>query len=221
MRDAIVAPGQVWGSIRPDPRGRWRQAGSGRGAVEERSHARRGSPERSARSAALTAIASDVRLWALPVLPLITSFSLLHVFFLLHEAQKVHNPGNNQTDGTAKSSDEKPPEAPASEVGWMTSVKDWAGVMISAQTLTGRVLVSPPRVSPPQHARDRASAPSGNPRPRDRLTHAALPSPGEGWVTHSPSEQHESPLHHGRDGTGTLFWLGGSGLTWLGYMVAG
>ncbi|XP_056626751.1 calcium-activated potassium channel subunit alpha-1-like [Triplophysa dalaica] len=28
-----------------------------------------------------------------------------------------------------------------SEVGWMTSVKDWAGVMISAQTLTGRVLV--------------------------------------------------------------------------------
>ncbi|XP_033975568.1 calcium-activated potassium channel subunit alpha-1 isoform X4 [Trematomus bernacchii] len=29
----------------------------------------------------------------------------------------------------------------ASEVGWMTSVKDWAGVMISAQTLTGRVLV--------------------------------------------------------------------------------
>lgn len=30
----------------------------------------------------------------------------------------------------------------ASEVGWMTSVKDWAGVMISAQTLTGRVLVS-------------------------------------------------------------------------------
>uniref|UniRef100_A0A667Z645 Calcium-activated potassium channel subunit alpha-1 n=1 Tax=Myripristis murdjan TaxID=586833 RepID=A0A667Z645_9TELE len=32
-------------------------------------------------------------------------------------------------------------EAAASEVGWMTSVKDWAGVMISAQTLTGRVLV--------------------------------------------------------------------------------
>ncbi|KAK7918610.1 hypothetical protein WMY93_009894 [Mugilogobius chulae] len=29
----------------------------------------------------------------------------------------------------------------ANEVGWMTSVKDWAGVMISAQTLTGRVLV--------------------------------------------------------------------------------
>ncbi|KAG7227985.1 hypothetical protein INR49_005606 [Caranx melampygus] len=32
-------------------------------------------------------------------------------------------------------------DAAASEVGWMTSVKDWAGVMISAQTLTGRVLI--------------------------------------------------------------------------------
>lgn len=28
------------------------------------------------------------------------------------------------------------------EVGWMTAVKDWAGVMISAQTLIGRILVS-------------------------------------------------------------------------------
>ena len=27
------------------------------------------------------------------------------------------------------------------EVGWMTAVKDWAGVMISAQTLIGRILV--------------------------------------------------------------------------------
>ncbi|XP_028844207.1 calcium-activated potassium channel subunit alpha-1a isoform X24 [Denticeps clupeoides] len=56
------------------------------------------------------------------------------------EVQKVNNPANSQTDGAAKNSDEKD-EAPASEVGWMTSVKDWAGVMISAQTLTGRVLV--------------------------------------------------------------------------------
>ncbi|XP_029377151.1 calcium-activated potassium channel subunit alpha-1a isoform X7 [Echeneis naucrates] len=57
------------------------------------------------------------------------------------EAQKVNNPANNQAaDRTLKGPDEKE-EAPASEVGWMTSVKDWAGVMISAQTLTGRVLV--------------------------------------------------------------------------------
>ncbi|XP_037829403.1 calcium-activated potassium channel subunit alpha-1a isoform X8 [Kryptolebias marmoratus] len=57
------------------------------------------------------------------------------------EARKVNNPANNQAaDKTTKGPDEKE-EAAASEVGWMTSVKDWAGVMISAQTLTGRVLV--------------------------------------------------------------------------------
>ncbi|XP_030011697.1 calcium-activated potassium channel subunit alpha-1a isoform X4 [Sphaeramia orbicularis] len=58
-----------------------------------------------------------------------------------NKAQKVNNPANNQAaDRAPKGPDEKE-EAPASEVGWMTSVKDWAGVMISAQTLTGRVLV--------------------------------------------------------------------------------
>ncbi|XP_070772088.1 calcium-activated potassium channel subunit alpha-1a isoform X3 [Enoplosus armatus] len=55
------------------------------------------------------------------------------------EAQKVNNPANNPAADKPKG-DEKE-EVPASEVGWMTSVKDWAGVMISAQTLTGRVLV--------------------------------------------------------------------------------
>ncbi|PNJ40462.1 KCNMA1 isoform 68, partial [Pongo abelii] len=54
-------------------------------------------------------------------------------------AQKINN-GSSQADGTLKPVDEKE-EAVAAEVGWMTSVKDWAGVMISAQTLTGRVLV--------------------------------------------------------------------------------
>ncbi|XP_047459026.1 calcium-activated potassium channel subunit alpha-1a isoform X13 [Mugil cephalus] len=56
------------------------------------------------------------------------------------EVQKVNNPANNQATDKPKGTDEKE-EVPASEVGWMTSVKDWAGVMISAQTLTGRVLV--------------------------------------------------------------------------------
>ncbi|XP_016417473.1 calcium-activated potassium channel subunit alpha-1 isoform X10 [Sinocyclocheilus rhinocerous] len=56
------------------------------------------------------------------------------------EAQKVNNPMNSQADGQPKNPNDKD-DAPASEVGWMTSVKDWAGVMISAQTLTGRVLV--------------------------------------------------------------------------------
>ncbi|KAK6293800.1 hypothetical protein J4Q44_G00361260 [Coregonus suidteri] len=60
----------------------------------------------------------------------------------LAEAQKVNKPANSQAaDGTTKGPDEKDEVLPASEVGWMTSVKDWAGVMISAQTLTGRVLV--------------------------------------------------------------------------------
>ncbi|XP_012693773.2 calcium-activated potassium channel subunit alpha-1a isoform X9 [Clupea harengus] len=54
--------------------------------------------------------------------------------------EKVINPGIIQADGTIKTDKDEPPP-PASEVGWMTSVKDWAGVMISAQTLTGRVLV--------------------------------------------------------------------------------
>ncbi|XP_017601715.1 PREDICTED: calcium-activated potassium channel subunit alpha-1 isoform X15 [Corvus brachyrhynchos] len=56
------------------------------------------------------------------------------------EAQKINGGGDAQADGACKPTDEKE-ENVAAEVGWMTSVKDWAGVMISAQTLTGRVLV--------------------------------------------------------------------------------
>ncbi|XP_032837904.2 calcium-activated potassium channel subunit alpha-1 isoform X19 [Tyto alba] len=56
------------------------------------------------------------------------------------ETQKINGGGDTQADGTCKPTDEKE-ENVAAEVGWMTSVKDWAGVMISAQTLTGRVLV--------------------------------------------------------------------------------
>lgn len=59
----------------------------------------------------------------------------------MQDAQKINSGAGNQADGSPKNADEKE-ESPASEVGWMTSVKDWAGVMISAQTLTGRVLVS-------------------------------------------------------------------------------
>ncbi|XP_040176573.1 calcium-activated potassium channel subunit alpha-1 isoform X14 [Rana temporaria] len=57
------------------------------------------------------------------------------------EVQKVPNVVSTTiTDGDYKPTDEKE-ELAVAEVGWMTSVKDWAGVMISAQTLTGRVLV--------------------------------------------------------------------------------
>lgn len=58
------------------------------------------------------------------------------------EVQKVANTVSTQgTDGEYKPADEKEEAVAIAEVGWMTSVKDWAGVMISAQTLTGRVLV--------------------------------------------------------------------------------
>ena len=33
-------------------------------------------------------------------------------------------------------------EEEKAEVGWLTSLKDWAGILISAQTTTGRILVS-------------------------------------------------------------------------------
>uniref|UniRef100_A0AAV2JP85 Uncharacterized protein n=1 Tax=Knipowitschia caucasica TaxID=637954 RepID=A0AAV2JP85_KNICA len=56
------------------------------------------------------------------------------------ETHKAINPAT-QAATAAKNPDEKEEAPPASEVGWMTSVKDWAGVMISAQTLTGRVLL--------------------------------------------------------------------------------
>lgn len=62
----------------------------------------------------------------------------------------MNNPANNQSAEKKKGPDEKEEAATTavSEVGWMTSVKDWAGVMISAQTLTGRVLVSFPKFHP-------------------------------------------------------------------------
>ncbi|XP_067876687.1 calcium-activated potassium channel subunit alpha-1a isoform X2 [Heterodontus francisci] len=56
------------------------------------------------------------------------------------DAQKIGVGTANQPDDTLQDLDAKE-EIPQGEVGWMTSVKDWAGVMISAQTLTGRVLV--------------------------------------------------------------------------------
>ncbi|XP_067225036.1 calcium-activated potassium channel subunit alpha-1a-like isoform X2 [Chanodichthys erythropterus] len=56
------------------------------------------------------------------------------------DVQRVSNPVV-LSDGVIKAGGQRETEAAASEVGWMTSVKDWAGVMISAQTLTGRVLV--------------------------------------------------------------------------------
>ncbi|XP_063047414.1 calcium-activated potassium channel subunit alpha-1a isoform X1 [Engraulis encrasicolus] len=55
--------------------------------------------------------------------------------------EKVATPASVPAVDPAKANPDNKDEVPVSEVGWMTSVKDWAGVMISAQTLTGRVLV--------------------------------------------------------------------------------
>uniref|UniRef100_A0A8C1KYC5 Calcium-activated potassium channel subunit alpha-1 n=1 Tax=Cyprinus carpio TaxID=7962 RepID=A0A8C1KYC5_CYPCA len=56
------------------------------------------------------------------------------------DVQRVSNPVV-LSDGVIKVVGQRESEVAVTEVGWMTSVKDWAGVMISAQTLTGRVLV--------------------------------------------------------------------------------
>ena len=39
-------------------------------------------------------------------------------------------------------------KSPDPEIGWMTEAKDWAGELISGQTSTGRILVSPSRHPP-------------------------------------------------------------------------
>ncbi|KAI8521969.1 Calcium-activated potassium channel subunit alpha-1 [Branchiostoma belcheri] len=41
-------------------------------------------------------------------------------------------------------------KSPDPEIGWMTAVKDWAGVLISAQTVTGRILTAY-RIAPLPH----------------------------------------------------------------------
>lgn len=76
--------------------------------------------------------ASCLSMWSLTVC----------VCVCVQDVQRVSNPVV-LSDGVIKAGGQRETEAAASEVGWMTSVKDWAGVMISAQTLTGRVLVSP------------------------------------------------------------------------------
>jgi len=57
---------------------------------------------------------------------------------------------DESTDDESESEYKKSEDDPV-EVGWMTAVKDWAGVMISAQTLIGRILVSLCRLIPVRH----------------------------------------------------------------------
>ncbi|MGH0134380.1 UNVERIFIED_CONTAM: hypothetical protein FKN15_059082 [Acipenser sinensis] len=90
------------------------------------------------------------------------------------EAQKINSGAGNQADGSPKNADEKE-EIPASEVGWMTSVKDWAGVMISAQTLTGRVLEAQKINSSAGNQAD------GSPKNADEKEE--IPASEVGWMT--------------------------------------
>ena len=50
--------------------------------------------------------------------------------------------GDGDTRDHANSTPGAGDEEEKAEVGWLTSLKDWAGILISAQTTTGRILVS-------------------------------------------------------------------------------
>ncbi|XP_078284556.1 calcium-activated potassium channel subunit alpha-1 isoform X3 [Rhinoraja longicauda] len=100
---------------------------------------------------------SDQRMWwAFLASSMVTFFGGLFIILVWRTVQylwavcchcgikrkDVHKTGGaaNQANDNLQDLNEKE-LIPQGEVGWMTSVKDWAGVMISAQTLTGRVLV--------------------------------------------------------------------------------
>lgn len=76
------------------------------------------------------------------VVDLMCSISSHRLLFFFQEVKVIQPVATDKPKGEGVKE-----EVPMSEVGWMTSVKDWAGVMISAQTLTGRVLVSSPSFS--------------------------------------------------------------------------
>ena len=56
------------------------------------------------------------------------------------ERRDMKATSNKNNQDTQNPDKDKTKEAQSS-VSWMTAVKDWAGIMISAQTLAGRVLV--------------------------------------------------------------------------------
>jgi len=62
--------------------------------------------------------------------------------------QRRTTPGAGARRTAAAADDDDPADLPprsrtdSAQVGWMTSAQDWAGGMISGQTVTGRILVS-------------------------------------------------------------------------------
>uniref|UniRef100_A0A8C8IH45 BK channel n=1 Tax=Oncorhynchus tshawytscha TaxID=74940 RepID=A0A8C8IH45_ONCTS len=84
--------------------------------------------------------------WAFLASSMVTFFGGLFIILLWRSLNYLwtvccHCNTKKKVGDTQYPSHTKETVAALSEVGWMTSVKDWAGVMISAQTLTGRVLV--------------------------------------------------------------------------------
>uniref|UniRef100_A0A671RQ39 BK channel n=1 Tax=Sinocyclocheilus anshuiensis TaxID=1608454 RepID=A0A671RQ39_9TELE len=85
--------------------------------------------------------------WAFLASSMVTFFGGLFIILLWRTLKYLwtvccHCKGKKKdAQRVSKAVGQREAEAVVSEVGWMTSVKDWAGVMISAQTLTGRVLV--------------------------------------------------------------------------------
>ncbi|XP_053541215.1 calcium-activated potassium channel subunit alpha-1 isoform X5 [Ictalurus punctatus] len=83
--------------------------------------------------------------WAFLASSMVTFFGGLFIILLWRTVRYLWTVcchcSTKKKDVQRVSSVEKKDITVVSEVGWMTSVKDWAGVMISAQTLTGRVLV--------------------------------------------------------------------------------
>ncbi|XP_053094809.1 calcium-activated potassium channel subunit alpha-1 isoform X1 [Pangasianodon hypophthalmus] len=83
--------------------------------------------------------------WAFLASSMVTFFGGLFIILLWRTVRYLWTVcchcNTKKKDVQRVSSVEKKESTVVSEVGWMTSVKDWAGVMISAQTLTGRVLV--------------------------------------------------------------------------------
>ncbi|XP_046709043.1 calcium-activated potassium channel subunit alpha-1-like isoform X12 [Silurus meridionalis] len=83
--------------------------------------------------------------WAFLASSMVTFFGGLFIILLWRTVRYLWavccHCNTKKKDVQRVSNVEKKDGTVVSEVGWMTSVKDWAGVMISAQTLTGRVLV--------------------------------------------------------------------------------
>nr|CAB3258057.1 calcium-activated potassium channel subunit alpha-1-like [Phallusia mammillata] len=102
-------------------------------------------------SSSISATCESTRMWyAFLSSSLVTFFGGLLVILICRMFSYMCCPGYSEESKPMADSEETDDESELTEkkntgrvieVGWMTAVKDWAGVMISAQTLIGRILV--------------------------------------------------------------------------------